>query len=100
MIDQHTSHMEYQPGMEQIPHQTMEQVLSQMEACDFSSYTPAQVQRALEKDRLKPEDFAALLSPCRRPFPGADGPAGPAGDPSAFWQLGDDVYPSLYCQSL
>ena len=49
MIDQHTSHMEYQPGMEQIPHQTMEQVLSQMEACDFSSYTPAQVHRARRK---------------------------------------------------
>ena len=68
MIDQHTNHMQYQPGMEQIPHQTMEQVLSKMEACDFSSYAPAQVQRALEKERLDPEDFAALLSPAAAPF--------------------------------
>lgn len=68
MIDQNTPHMEYQPGMEQISHQVMDQVLAQREACDFEAFTPGQVLEALEKENLSPQDFAALLSPAAAPF--------------------------------
>ena len=68
MIDQHTNHMEYQPGMEQIDSDIQDTVISRMNQCDFDSYTAADVRRALQKDVLSPEDFAALLSPAADPF--------------------------------
>ena len=68
MIDQHTNHMEYQPGMEQIGSKIQDAVISKMNECDFDSYTAADVRRALQKDVLSPDDFAALLSPAADPF--------------------------------
>lgn len=68
MIDRNTNHMEYQPGMEQIPSDVMDRVISRMNACDFSAFTEADVRRALDAESLTPDDFAALLSPAAEPF--------------------------------
>ena len=68
MIDQNTNHMEYQPGMEQIGSEIQDAVISKMNECDFDSYTAADVRRALQKDVLSPDDFAALLSPAADSF--------------------------------
>ena len=62
MIDRNTNHMEYQPGMQQIPHDVMDEVIARMNACDFDAFTAADVRRALDKEVLSPDDFAALLS--------------------------------------
>ena len=70
MIDQNTNHMEYQPGMEQIGSEIQDAVISKMKECDFDSYTAADVRRALQKDVLSPDDFAALLSPAADSFLG------------------------------
>lgn len=61
-------HMTYLPGMEDIGSEIMDQVLSATDAYDGDAYTEADVRRALAKDVLKPEDFAALLSPAAMPF--------------------------------
>ena len=55
--------MEYQDGMEQISSDVMEKVLSQMDAYDYTSYTEADVKRALMHETCSVEDFKALLSP-------------------------------------
>lgn len=68
MIDQNTNHMEYQPGMEAIPSDVMDDVIQRMNACDFSAFTEADVRRALGRQELSPDDFAALLSPAADPF--------------------------------
>lgn len=68
MIDRNTNHMEYQPGMEQIPSDVMDSVISRMNACDFSAFTQEDVRRALDAESLAPDDFAALLSPAAEPF--------------------------------
>ena len=48
MIDRNTNHMEYQPGMQQIPHDVMDEVIARMNACDFDAFTAADVRRAAE----------------------------------------------------
>ncbi len=68
MIDRNTNHMEYQPGMEQIPSDVMDSVISRMNACDFSAFFQEDVRRALDAESLAPDDFAALLSPAAEPF--------------------------------
>lgn len=68
MIDQNTNHMEYQPGMEAIPSDVMDDVIRRMNACDFPAFTEADVRRALGRQELSPDDFAALLSPAADPF--------------------------------
>lgn len=68
MIDRNTNHMEYQPGMEQIPSDVMDSVISRMNACNFSAFTQEDVRRALDTESLAPDDFAALLSPAAEPF--------------------------------
>lgn len=68
MIDQNTNHMEYQPGMEAISSDVMDDVIQRMNACDFSAFTGADVRRALGRGELSPDDFAALLSPAANPF--------------------------------
>lgn len=68
MIDRNTNHMEYQPGMEQISPEVMDTVIARMNACDFAAFTGADVRRALAKETLSPDDFAALLSPAADPF--------------------------------
>ena len=46
----------------------MEQVLAHYEQVDFDRITANDVQRALAKEVLQAEDFAALLSPAAEPF--------------------------------
>ena len=61
-------HMAYMEGMEQLSSDVMEKVLKEMEAYDYSSYTAAEVKRALASDTCSVEDFKALLSPAAAPF--------------------------------
>lgn len=68
MSEQRINHMEYLPGMEVLQSDIMDQVISRMEAYDYSKYTEADVCRALNHDSRTVEDFAALLSPAASPF--------------------------------
>lgn len=63
-----TNHMEYMPGMEVLESDIMQQVISRMEAYDYSKYTAGEVRKALNRDYRTVEDFAALLSPAAAPF--------------------------------
>lgn len=67
-MEQRVNHMEYMQGMEVIESNVMDQVISKMEAYDYETYTGNDVLRALNKDVLDIEDFAALLSPAALPF--------------------------------
>ena len=60
-ITAETDHMAYQPGMDNIGSEIQDEVISRMNAYDADSYTAADVLRALRKEVLAPEDFAALL---------------------------------------
>ena len=62
-ISAKTDHMAYQPGMDDIGSQVLDEVISRMNAYDAGHYTATDVQRVLDKDVLTPEDFGALLSP-------------------------------------
>ena len=62
------NHMEYFSDMERIPHDIMDTVVRAMEEYDYDKYTGQDVLRALDKDILFPEDFAALLSPAAMPY--------------------------------
>lgn len=68
MIDKNTNWMEYQENMEVIPHDIMDHVIEAKNNFDPDKYTALDVKRALDKDSLSPEDFAALLSPAAFPF--------------------------------
>lgn len=61
-------HMKYLPDMEVIDSTLLDEVISEMEAYDYNKYTAADVKRALNSDRVTPEDFKALLSPAALPF--------------------------------
>jgi 2-iminoacetate synthase len=61
-------HMQYLPGMEDIGTDIQDQVLAARAGYDETKYTAADVKRALNRDTLTPEDFAALLSPAALPF--------------------------------
>ena len=63
-----TNHMEYMPGMEVIQSDICRQVMTQMQAYDYSKYTARDVRAALEHDTCSVEDFKALLSPAAEPF--------------------------------
>lgn len=67
-ITRETSHMEYQEGMEIVPGNIIDQVLEARESYDETKYSAADVIRALSKDTLSPEDFAALLSSAAQPY--------------------------------
>ena len=67
-ITAETDHMVYQPGMDNIGSDIQDEVIARMNAYDAEQYTAADVQRALHRDVLQPEDFAALLSPAAAPF--------------------------------
>lgn len=67
-ITRETSHMDYQTGMDDIGSEVQDEVISRMNAEEFDRYTAADVRRALSRDVLSPEDFAALLSPAALPF--------------------------------
>lgn len=62
------NHMEYMEGMEQIESDIMDKVISARNEYKAESYTAADVKRALAKESLDIEDFAALLSPAAEPF--------------------------------
>lgn len=59
---------EYYDNMERLPTDLMDQVLALTKEFDPAKYTSSDVVRALEKDHLLPEDFAALLSPAADPY--------------------------------
>lgn len=67
-IDQHIDPMAYQPNMEIITSDIMEQVLAARNTYDAASYTEAAVRQALSKEYLELDDFAALLSPAAETF--------------------------------
>lgn len=67
-IDQHTDPMTYQPDMEIIASDIMQQVLAARSAYDENTYTEADVKQALLQEHLTPEGFAALLSPAAAPL--------------------------------
>lgn len=67
-MEQRIDHMKYMEGMEVIESNVMNQVISKMEAYDSEKYTADNVLRALKKDVLDIEDFAALLSPQAMPY--------------------------------
>lgn len=67
-IDQHTDPMTYQPDMEIIASNIMQQVLAARRAYDENAYTEADVKQALLQEHLTPEGFAALLSPAAAPL--------------------------------
>lgn len=60
--------MKYLPDMEVIDSTLLDEVISEMEAYDYSKYDAADVKRALNADTVTPEDFKALLSPAALPF--------------------------------
>lgn len=68
MIDQNTDCMEYQEGMQVLNSTMMDEVLAAREAFNPDVYTEEDVQRALNKETISPQDFAALLSPAAFPF--------------------------------
>ena len=63
-----TDHMKYMPGMEVLESEIQEQVITAMNEYDYETYTAQDVRRALNKNHISPEDFAALLSPAALPF--------------------------------
>lgn len=68
-MEQRIDHMKYLEGMEVLEDSNiMDEVISKMNEYDYSKYTAGDVMRALSKEVLKPEDFAALLSPAAEPF--------------------------------
>ena len=62
------NHMEYLPGMEQIESDVCTQVMTQMQAYDYTQYTARDVLAALEHETCSIEDFKALLSPAAEPY--------------------------------
>lgn len=62
------NHMEYLPGMEIIESDVWANVMTQMDAYDYSKYTVADIKAALEHDTCTIEDFKALLSPAAELF--------------------------------
>lgn len=67
-VRRHTDAMDYLEGMEPIESDIMDRVLDARNGYNPDCYTSADVIRALSKDRLGPEDFAALLSPAADGF--------------------------------
>jgi len=63
-----TNHMEYMEGMEIIESDVCENVMSHMNAYDYSIYTAKDVKAALEHETCTIDDFKALLSPAAEPF--------------------------------
>ena len=61
-------HMKYLDGQQQIKSDIFDKVMAEVENYDPSRYTAFDVQRALNKESLAPEDLKALLSPAAGPF--------------------------------
>jgi len=63
-----SDHMTYRPDMEIIASTMLDQVLQARNAYHPEACTADQVRRALQKNHLRPEDFAALLAPAAAPL--------------------------------
>lgn len=63
-----TNHMEYLPDMEQIDHEILNKVISQVHKYDCTKYSAKDVKAALEHERCSVDDFKALLSPAAEEF--------------------------------
>ena len=61
-------HMTYLDGMEALDSDIMDKVLKHLRNYDYWHYSGRDVQKALLKDRLSIEDYAAVLSPAALPF--------------------------------
>lgn len=68
MAIQKTDHMQYLDNMEIIESDVMETVWDYVRHYDYTKYNSGAVLRALEKDYINIEDFAALLSPAAAPY--------------------------------
>ncbi|MEL7564344.1 MAG: 2-iminoacetate synthase ThiH [Dehalobacterium sp.] len=63
MLAKSVDHMKYLPGMEAIDSDIMDKILNLVKEYDYEKYTTKDVKRALMKDQLTIEDYAAILSP-------------------------------------
>lgn len=63
-----TDHMKYMPGMEVLPSHMLDEVETYRNQFCNEDYTAQDVQRALTRDSLSPQDFMALLSTAAAPF--------------------------------
>jgi len=61
-------HMTYLDGMEAIDSDIMDKVLEHLREYDYRQYTAQDVQRALVKEQLSIDDYAAVLSPAAMPY--------------------------------
>lgn len=62
-----TNHMEYLNDMDIIHSEIMDKVLELVEKYDYKNYNSNDVKKALAKDYLSIEDYAAILSPAALP---------------------------------
>ncbi|MEG6616110.1 2-iminoacetate synthase ThiH [Peptococcaceae bacterium 1198_IL3148] len=62
------NHMEYLPGMDVVDTDIMDKVLALVKKYDYQQYNSDDVKRALTKDHLTIEDYAAILSPAALPY--------------------------------
>ena len=63
-----TGVLTYQPGMEIIESNMLDEVQQAADAVDFNAFTARDVERALAAQHKTPQDFAALLSPAALPY--------------------------------
>lgn len=68
MKSEYVNHMEYLDEMEAVDSDIMDKVLELVESYDYNKYTGKDVKRALRKDKLTIEDYAAILSPAAMPY--------------------------------
>lgn len=61
-------HMNYLDGMEAISSDIMDRVLLLVDKYDYSKYGDYDVKRALSKEYITPDDYAAILSPAAMPY--------------------------------
>ena len=62
------NHMEYMDGMEAIDSNIMDKVLNNITDYDYQQFTGQDVKKALEKQQLSIDDYAAILSPAALPY--------------------------------
>ena len=63
-----TGVLTYQPGMEVIASNMLDEVQQAADAVDFNAFTARDVELALARQHKTPQDFAALLSPAALPY--------------------------------
>ena len=68
MLRKKTDHMQYLDGMEVIESNLMEKVLAAVKEYDNDGFSNRDVEKALSKELLSLEDYAAILSPAAMPY--------------------------------